>query len=170
MRHFVADRPPPDAVARIEAVLRETDGDLKAAALAVARLPQAWTPLAKLRPPGEHVVAVMRALDPAGAERADLARPDIAGAMAGLGQPFLAAPLPNGWPDDAAAWSGGEGLLRRVDWLWGLSGQVRADPVALAEASLGPFLSSGTAQAIGHAGSRREALVLLFAAPEFLRR
>lgn len=170
VRHFVADRPPPDAVARIEAVLRETDGDLKAAALAVARLPQAWTPLAKLRPPGEHVVAVMRALDPAGAERADLARPDIAGAMAGLGQPFLAAPLPNGWPDDAAAWSGGEGLLRRVDWLWGLSGQVRADPVALAEASLGPFLSSGTAQAIGHAGSRREALVLLFAAPEFLRR
>ena len=33
VQHFVADTPPPDAVRRVEGVLRDTGGDLGAAAL-----------------------------------------------------------------------------------------------------------------------------------------
>ena len=155
---------------RIAAVLHDTQGDLKAATLEVTRLPQAWTPLVKLRTPMDHVVAAMRALDLPQADRPPADRPELEGVLAALGQPMMSAPLPNGWPDRAADWSGGEALLRRVDWIWGLAGRVQADPLALAEASLGPLLSPETAAQIRNAGSRREALTLALASPEFLRR
>ena len=44
VRHFVADDPPPDAVRRIEAVLRDTRGDLGAASAALVHLDAAWQP------------------------------------------------------------------------------------------------------------------------------
>ena len=44
VRHFVADDPPPDAVRRIEGVLRDTGGDLGAAAAALITLDAAWQP------------------------------------------------------------------------------------------------------------------------------
>jgi uncharacterized protein (DUF1800 family) len=40
----------------------------------------------------------------------------------------------------------------------------------LADAALGPLLSGSTASQIQLAGSRRDALTLLFASPEFQRR
>jgi uncharacterized protein (DUF1800 family) len=168
VRHFVADDPPPDAVARVEAVLRGTRGDLRAAALEVTRLPQAWQPLAKLRSPMDYAVAVLRALDPPAA-----ARPDLHAALTGLGQPLLSAPMPDGWPDTAADWGGGEALLRRADWAWSIAGAAdaaEADPVGLGEASLGGLLSEATRAQLRDAGSQRTALTLLLASPEFQRR
>ena len=44
VRHFVADEPPPDAVRRIEGVLRDTGGNLGAAAAALITLDAAWQP------------------------------------------------------------------------------------------------------------------------------
>jgi uncharacterized protein (DUF1800 family) len=168
VRHFVADDPPAAAVGRIEAVLRTTQGDLKAAALALTRLPAAWQPLRKLRAPADYVVAVLRALDLDAAQRATVPVPGI---MAALGQPFLSAPLPNGWPDTAADWAGPEAMLRRVDWAFTVSGRGGGrDPDALATASLGPLLGTATREAMDRAGSRREALAMLFASPEFQRR
>jgi uncharacterized protein (DUF1800 family) len=166
VRHFVADAPPSDAVGLVAEVLRDTGGDLKAAMLAVLHLPAAWQPLGKLRSPFDYTVAVLRALD-----LPDTNRPDVPGIMANLGQPLLSAPLPNGWPDDAASWADGELLLRRADWAAGVSGRApMLDPVAVAEASLGPLLTADTAEAVRGAGSRREGLALLFSAPEFQRR
>jgi uncharacterized protein (DUF1800 family) len=167
VRHFVADTPPPAAVARIEAVLRDTKGDLKATSLALTRLPEAWaTPLAKLRSPADYVIAVTRALDlPADK------RPDMQAIMASLGQPFFSAPLPNGWPDTADEWAGSEAMLRRIDWAYAVAGRApQIDPAALAQATLGPLLPPATLQQIARAGDRREALTLLLAAPEFQRR
>ena len=63
VRHFVADDPPEDAVRRIAGVLRDSDGDLGAAAAAVTTLEAAWQPLTKLRTPLDYVVATLRALD-----------------------------------------------------------------------------------------------------------
>jgi len=105
-RHFVADEPPPDAVRRIEGVLHDTHGDLGAAALAVTRLPAAWHPLAKLRSPQDYGIACLRALDLPAANR-----PDLLQALNALGQPVWAAPLPNGWPDQAADWAASEAVL-----------------------------------------------------------
>ena len=166
VRHFVADDPPPAAVARIEAVLRDTGGDLKAASLALLDLPEAWTPLAKLRTTFEFVTAALRALD-LPAER----RPDVPGVLNGLGQGLFNAPLPNGWADTAADWAGPEGMLRRVDWAYAVSGRAGGmNPAEVAEATLGPLLPADTLMQISRAGSRREGMTLLFAAPEFQRR
>jgi uncharacterized protein (DUF1800 family) len=166
VRHFVADDPPPAAVARVAAVLADSDGDLRQAALAVVALPEAWVPLAKLRGPSDYVLAVVRAMDlPAGQ------RPRLRDSMASLGQPVMNAPLPNGWPDRAADWVAPEAMLRRIDWAYAVAGRGAAlDPMAVAERTLGPLLMESTRDEMRRAGSRREALALLFASPEFQRR
>ncbi len=166
VQHFVADTPPPDAVRRIEGVLRDTHGNLGAASAELTRLPAAWDPLTKMRSPADLVVATVRAaaLPP---ER----RPNLVGLVSGLGQPLFGAPLPNGWPDNAAEWAGPEALLRRIDWAYGFANRPELpEPAQLADAALGPLLSPATAAEMQHAGSRRDAITLLLASPEFQRR
>ncbi len=162
-RHFIADDPPKDCIAAVAAVLARSGGDLGAAAQAIVALDAAWQPQTKLRAPLDYVVAVLRALDdvPSG----------LAGSLASLGQPFWAAPQPNGWPDRASDWAGPEALMRRIDWAYGVAGGFGgADPAELAEVSLGPLLRPDTRAAVRRAGSRRDALTLLFTSPEFQRR
>ncbi len=166
VRHFVADDPPPAAVARVEGALSATKGNLKAAYVELIRMPEAWQPLTKLRSPMDYVVAAMRALDFPPDNR-----PDIVGVMGQLGQPAFNAPLPNGWPDTAADWAGSEAMLRRVDWSYGMAARATAvDPDALAQNSLGALLKPATLEQMHHAGSRRDAITLVLASPEFLRR
>ena len=165
VRHFVADDPPEGAVARVAGVLAATGGDLKAAALAVVGIPEAWTPLGKLRSPADFVVAMARALDlPPAGER-------MRGAMGTLGQGVMNAPLPNGWPDTATDWAGPEAMMRRIDMAYAVAGRgAGQEPMKVAEQALGPLLGAATRQEMMRAGSRREALGLLFASPEFQRR
>ena len=164
--HFVADAPPASCVGRLEAVLATTRGDLRAAALALIDEPGAAIPLTKLRTPVDYVVATTRALALPPPRRFP-----VLPAMAALGEPLFAAPLPNGWPDTAADWAAGEAMMRRVDWAYDLAARAaRHDPVAVADAVLGPLLSPATRAAVHRAGSRREGLALLFASPEFMRR
>lgn len=166
VRHFVADTPPPAAVARIDGVLRQSGGDLKAAALALLGLEEAWRPLTKLRTPFDYAIAVTRALD-LPKER----RPDLMRALPALGQPLHTAPLPNGWADAAVDWASPEALVLRVDWAYAVAPRAAGmDPVALADNSLGPLLPAATREQIARAGSKREALTMLLAGPEFLRR
>ena len=54
VRHFVADDPPEDAVRGIAGVLRDSDGDLGAAAAARTTQVAAWQPPTKLRTPLDH--------------------------------------------------------------------------------------------------------------------
>ena len=165
-RHFVADDPPADAVRRVEGVLRDTGGNLGAAAAALVALPGAWHPLTKLRAPQDYVLAALRAAD-----LPDDKRLDGAAAMRGLGQQMFNAPFPIGWPDRAAEWAGPELMMRRVDWAYGFAGTSAAlDPEQVADASLGPLLGADTALQVKRAGSRRDALTLLFTSPEFQRR
>lgn len=167
VRHFVADDPPPAAVARIFAVLRETGGDLGAAARALIRLPEAWSPpLTKLRSPQDYAIAVLRAVDapPEAAERAF-------GALQFLGQPLWQPPAPIGFPDTARDWAAPEMLVRRIEWASAVSARgVGRDAAALAEAVLGPLAAPATLRAAARAGSAREALTLVLTSPEFHRR
>ncbi|HWT09842.1 MAG TPA: DUF1800 domain-containing protein [Roseomonas sp.] len=167
VRHFVADDPPPAAVQQVFAVLRDTRGDLGAAARALVRLRAAWdAPLTKLRNSQDYVIAVMRAIEapPDSAERA-------IPAMQFLGQPLWNPPAPIGFPDTAAAWAAPEMMVRRIDWVNGIAGRgAGRDAAALAEAVLGPLIRPETLRAAARAGSAREALTLILAAPEFHRR
>ena len=163
---FVADAPPPEAVQSIEGVLRDSQGDLGAAALAVTQLPGAWTPLTKFRGPQDFAVAALRLLDLPDGER-----PRVQSIFSGLGQPLWSAPLPNGWSDQTSDWGSPDGLMRRIDWSYGFADHIGdRDPMQLAVGALGPLLRGSTAAQIQHAGSRRDALTLLFASPEFQRR
>jgi uncharacterized protein (DUF1800 family) len=168
VRHFVADEPDPQDVTRIAGVLSDTKGDLKAATLAVTRLPNAWTPLSKFRTPVEYIVAVHRALDFIPASPDDQAK--AYSTTEYLGQPFHAAPLPNGWSDSAANWIGGEDLVRRADWAFTMAGRANAPDPAMVAAACEPLFSAGTAEQARRAGSRQEGLALLLASPEFMRR
>jgi uncharacterized protein (DUF1800 family) len=168
VRHFVADVPSPDVVRRIESVLRDTNGDLGAAAAALTTLDAAWQPAAKLRTPQDFVIATLRALDLPQEQRETL---NLQGVLAGMGQPYQGAPQPNGWPDRAGDWAAPEAMMRRIDWAYGVSGRVGTrDVVDLAALNLGPLLHDDTLQAVRRAGSRREAMTLLLTAPEFQRR
>jgi uncharacterized protein (DUF1800 family) len=166
VRHFVADDPPPDAVRVVEAVLRDTNGNLGSAAAALVTLPAAWQPGAKLRTPQEYVIACVRTLDLPPEQV-----PNLAGILAGLGQPFWTAPAPNGWADRAVDWAAPEAMLRRIDWASGFAGRAGDQDVAeVSEAALGPLLRPVTLGAIRRAGSRRDAMTLLLTCPEFQRR
>ena len=166
VRHFVADDPPPSAVRRIETVLRDTKGDLRAASLALIALPEAWRPMTKLRSPWDYIVGVLRAL---GVRTFD--REGFTDALAALGEPFFGAPFPNGYPDTAADWASGEDMMRRVDWTYRLAAAYGdIDPNGLATTCLGDLASAETLAGVRRAGSRRDALTLLLASPEFLRR
>jgi uncharacterized protein (DUF1800 family) len=166
-RHFVADDPPADAVRTLHMVLRDTGGDLGAAARALVALPQAWAPpLAKFRTPADYVLAACRALGVAPAQAGLVVQ-----GMAQLAQPLWTAPQPNGWSDTAAEWATPEALMRRVDWVFTIAGRLGGrDPGAVAEAALGPLARAETVAEMRRAGSTREALTLLLASPEFLHR
>ena len=165
-RHFCADDPPPGEVARIETLLRDTNGDLGAASAALIELPGAWVPRRKLRTPQDYVIACLRALGTTPDQV-----PGIAFHVGSLGQPMFQAPFPIGWPDRAADWAGPEAMLQRVDFSYSMAARhADTDPEGLAHATLGPLVSATTLAQIRTAGSRRDGLTLLLSSPEFQRR
>jgi len=170
MTHFVGDRPPSDDVARVAAALMDTGGGLAAAAMVVVDLDSAWRPMRKLKTPQEFLISTLRAAPPTDGKPVD-----YAGVSGPLGQPFWGAPLPNGWSDQAATWDGGDAILSRVDWAYTYAGRIDnaangPQPRQIAATALGDLIRPATASAIATAGSRWDALTLLFAAPEFQRR
>jgi uncharacterized protein (DUF1800 family) len=165
--HFIADQPPHGAVERIAAVFRETNGDLKQVTAAVVHEKAAWeTPFAKIRTPNDLVVAASRVtgfVPPA---------PLLAYSLRGLNQMPFFAPQPEGWADDASHWVNPESVLRRAAWCQIFAARVPepGDPVECSNAIFGEMLPAEAVQAIRRAPSRREALALLLATPEFQRR
>jgi len=170
--HFIADQPPEDSVRRIEAAFRDSGGELMKVYEAVVNDPASWKPdPAKFRSPVEFVTAAMRAAG--GKSAAD--RQAIGGLIQSaraMGEMPFAAPSPKGWPDSESAWTGSEAILQRVEWANAAGERLgtATEPMAIAEAALGPFLREDTRNAIRRAASPGQAVALLFASPEFQRR
>ncbi len=168
-RHFVSDDPPEAVVARLEGVLRQSQGDLAAAARAVVAEPAAWTPLTKVKTGQDYALSIMRATG-----QPERAAPQLLAAMIRLNQTLWSAPAPIGWPDDAAAWAVPEQLMRRVDWAHEQAGRAesgqRLPLPQFVENLLGPLARAETVTAARRAGSFHEALLLVMASPEAHRR
>jgi uncharacterized protein (DUF1800 family) len=163
--HFVTDDPPAGLVDRLVRCFRDTDGDLKEVAKALIAAPESWMPQrAKLKRPGEWLVAALRATGQAG----DIRR--FVGAEALLGEPLWRPPAPKGFPDDNASWL--DGLAERLEIANTFAQRLgpSLDPAAVMDAALGPLASVETRQAIARAESRPQALTFALMAPEFLRR
>jgi uncharacterized protein (DUF1800 family) len=163
--HFIADDPPPALVNRLAQRLLDTDGDLKEMTRALIASPEAWEPQqAKIKRPGEWIVAALRATGISG----DIQR--IVGGMALLGEPLWRPPAPKGFSDDNAAWL--DGLAQRLDIANTFAQRVgdRLDAEAVADTALGPLASAETRRAIATAESKPQAMTFLLMASEFQRR
>jgi uncharacterized protein (DUF1800 family) len=168
VRHFVADEPPPSAVQRLRNVFMDTDGDLPSLHAALIDLPQAWEAQpAKYKTPHEFVISAYRCLDNVPAKPQQMLAP-----FQLLGQRPFTPGSPAGWPDTAAQWDGPDALLKRIEWATQVGERIaaRAEPLQLAENSLGGALSEHTRTVISRAASAAQGVTLLLASPEFLRR
>jgi uncharacterized protein (DUF1800 family) len=163
--HFIADDPPPALVQKLTQRFLDTDGDLKEITIALIAAPEAWAPeQAKIKRPGEWIVAALRATG----ERGDIGR--ILGAQALLGEPLWRPPAPKGFSDENAAWL--DGLAQRLDMANAFAHRegLAIEPKAIMETALGPLASPETRQTIARAESRPQALTFLLMASEFQRR
>ena len=167
-RHFIADEPPPQAVARLAEAFVHSGGDLPSVYRALIDAREAWLePLAKYKTPSDYVVSSFRGLEvPVEANRAPLAPFEV------HGQRTWQPGSPAGWPDRSADWDGASALLKRLQWADAVGARLgnRRDATQLAPQMLGVNLTDATRQAVARASSAAQAVTLLLAAPEFMRR
>lgn len=167
-RHFVADKPPPALVARLEQEFRKTNGDLAALAKALITAPEsASAPLTKLRTPMEFLLAAHRATG----EKVERL-PQLNNALNLMGQPLWNPAGPNGHPDDVASIAAPKAIKTRLDLSLQFARPLggKHDPRELAEKLFGDALSAETRQAIARAETRPQGLALLLMSPEMQRR
>ncbi len=143
-------------------------GDLPTVYRALIDSREAWAqPLAKYKTPSDYIVSGFRGLAlPVDPQHAPLAPFEL------LGQRTWSPGSPAGWPDRSADWDGASALMKRIEWADALGQRLgnRCDAVKLAPQLLGANLSGATASAVGHAASAAQAVTLLLASPEFMRR
>jgi uncharacterized protein (DUF1800 family) len=168
VRHFIADDPPRAAVDRLAKAFHSSGGDLPTVYRALITCTEAWaSPLSKYKTPSDYIVSSFRGLDlPTGNQRAVLAPFEV------LGQRTYSPGSPAGWPDKSADWDGASALMKRIEWADAVGQRVgsKRDAAELAPQLLGATLTSATRTAISRAASGAQALTLLLAAPEFMRR
>ncbi|MEQ1569842.1 MAG: DUF1800 domain-containing protein [Myxococcota bacterium] len=166
-RHFVADDPPPDAVAALERVFLDTGGSLPALHRAVVGLDAAWVPATKVKTPWELVVSAARALGMEVAQSGD----DLLKSVKRLGQLPYDAPSPQGWSDRAVDWVTPGGMLARLAWADEVGRRLPPrDVAALLDDVLGPALTPTTRAAVAAAPRASSALTIGLMSPEFHRR
>ena len=172
-RHFVADDPPPALVARLEKAYLSSGGDLPTVYRALVDAPESWVPApAKFRDPWLWSIAALRASSAKnGTIPGDIPDKQYANWFNQLGQPVWKSGSPAGWDDVAASWAAPDALLRRVELAQRFAAilPASADARGLAPELFGPALSPSTRVALANAESPKQALALMFAAPEMLR-
>jgi uncharacterized protein (DUF1800 family) len=167
-RHFIADEPPPAAVARIAKVFRDSDGHLPTVHAAVVDSTEAWSDtLSKFKTPHEFVISTLRAFEFVPEQPRQVLAP-----FELLGQRPYSPGSPAGWGDIAGQWDGSDALMKRIEWATQVGQRVgaRRSPVQLAEQSLGAALSEHTHMAINAAADAAQGVVLWLVSPEFQRR
>jgi uncharacterized protein (DUF1800 family) len=172
VRHFITDEPTPAMVNRLKNVYLRTGGNLKAVALALLRLPEAWElPLAKLRTPYELAIAQFRAL---GVRYSGDEYWTLYSTLYALNQMVWESPSPEGYSDDTPHWLDPDGMTIRLDtaqlsaWVYG--DRYNGGIPALALSLFDRMLSPETRERIAGIGDRTGAITILFSSPEFQRR
>jgi uncharacterized protein (DUF1800 family) len=167
-RHFVSDDPPAALVDRLARAWLDGGGELMPVYETLIDAPEAWAhALAKFKTPADYLYSAHRALQLPLRERRRALQPFEA-----LGQRNLMPGSPAGWPDTSSDWDGASALLKRLAWADAVAQRVgdARNARELAPQVLGDSLGEHTAQAVARAASGAQALTLLLAAPEFMRR
>ena len=166
-RHFIADEPPGAVVEHVADVFAHSGGDLPRVYRALIESREAWAqPLAKYKTPSDYIISSFRglAVEPQG--HAPLLPFEL------LGQRTWQPGSPAGWPDRSADWDGASALIKRIQWADAVGERLgsQRDAMQLAPQLLGANLTDATRTAVSRAASAAQALTLLLAAPEFMRR
>ena len=167
-RHFIADDPPKAAIDRMTRAWLDSKAHLPTVYQALVESPEAWErPLAKFKTPSDYIHSSYRALGIPVREKRRALQPFEA-----LAQRNLMPGSPAGWPDASADWDGSSALLKRIAWADVVAQRLgdKRNARDLAPELLGATLTEATAKAITRAESGAQALTLLMASPEFMRR
>ena len=167
-RHFIADEPPASACDRLAHAFSNSDGDLQTLYRTLIDSPELWSQAtAKFKTPSDYIYSSYRALG----THVEVGRPALQ-IFELLGQRTFSPGSPAGWPDRSADWDGPSSILKRVEWADQLGQRFgnQVNAALLAPKLLGSALSAATRTAIARAESAAQALTLLLAAPEFMRR
>jgi uncharacterized protein (DUF1800 family) len=176
--HFVADDPPAGLTADLEAAWSATDGDLGQVAAMLASHPLALSaPPAKIRPPFDYLVAALRALGVSGDEvqdwPADRLRRLALTPLTTMGQNWMGAPSPAGWPDGARDWLTAPALAARIDWAMDAPARLRPalpDARSFVDTALAGRADARLRQLVAASETNAEGVGLVLAAPAFQRR
>lgn len=165
-RHFAGDEPPAALTTRLEQAFLSSEGDLPTVYRALIDSPEPWNGPPKFRTPWDWTLASLRAVG-----LTSLPAALSAGTLNQLGQPIWRPGSPAGWDDTAPSWAGPDALYRRVEVAERIASRTAPlDARALAEQLFPGTLGEATRSAIAGAESPAQALALLLAAPEMLRR
>ncbi|NOU03221.1 MAG: DUF1800 domain-containing protein [Novosphingobium sp.] len=165
-RHFAADEPPPALVSRLERAFLSSGGDLPSVYRALIEAPEPWSSGPKFRTPWEWAIGALR-----GTGVTSLPGATAAGAFQQLGQAVWKPGSPAGYDDVAPSWAGPDALYRRIEVAQRIATRAATvDARQLAGQLFPGALSEATRSAIERAESGQQALALLLAAPEMMRR
>lgn len=165
-RHFAADDPPPALVTRLEQAFLRSGGDLPTVYRVLVEAPEVWSGSPKFRTPWEWSIGALR-----GTGVTSLPGATAAGAFQQLGQAVWKPGSPAGYDDLAPSWAGPDALYRRIEVAQRIATRAATvDARGLGERLFPGALSEATRSAISRAESGQQALALLLAAPEMMRR
>jgi uncharacterized protein (DUF1800 family) len=174
VRHFISDEPTPEMTDPIKQTFLQTQGNLRAVAMALLDLPQAWdTPLDKIRTPYELAVAQYRAV---GLRLTDEQyHTQVEKVITVLNHDVWEALSPEGYSDETLHWLNPDGMVQRLASAQRLAAKIYGPalsvaPQVLAASIFGKALTRGTRERVAAGGEVEDALTILFASPEFQRR
>lgn len=133
--YFIDDEPPPQAVAHVEQVFRQSRGDLPAVHRAVIEM--CWAHIASTRKLASPEAWLLQCLTLTGLDLPRAIPVDDRGGikthylLGDLGQPIPRCPQPNGWPIRSVDWISKELMDRRVRYAGLLSNDLGRQPAAM---------------------------------------
>lgn len=177
-QYFVADAPDPALIEAMAERYLETQGDLAAVVEQMLAHPAAWTlSFGRIKPPAHFLVSGMRALGVQGSwlmrsNRSTLRRA-LRTPLRVMGQPWLCANGPDGWPEIGTDWISPQAMAGRINWAmqaprWMMKGRL-SDPRDFVTDALGRNVPPDVVFAAAAAEGREEGIGLVLASPAFQR-
>jgi len=176
--HFVSDDPDSDLVASLERAFKTSGGQLGAVYEALLSHPAAWEkPGGKVRQPFDYAGACLTAVGARADDIIKLNKRDyyrlLWRPLKRMGQPFLSAPGPDGWPESAEHWISPQGLANRIGYAFLLARHFETEIEsvnAFLEHSLPEIAGPEIRFAARAAETKTDAIALILASSEMNRR
>lgn len=176
--HFLGPTPDDGLLDDMAAAYRETGGNLGRLNEVMMEHPATEKPpLQKVKSPFDLIASTLVAFgigatDLNGLSKRDLRR-FILRPLSQMGQPFMGAAGPDGWPEEPAHWITPQGLATRISWAVACAGRVGSqagDPRLFLDETLGVLAGEKLRFAVSAAETDVEGLALVLSSAEFNRR